>query len=141
MALITYHFRRVSQKPILGLLRLGIGKVRFSDSSTFNGLRPLKVVMHPYIAEGVAFCDTLFCGGGAGKGLPDRNSPLNLGPERPSMTTDCPFPVPPASQLKSINPDISSVSRMMAQDRRAGTSQGRDRIWAGDKMAFAFSQE
>ncbi len=34
------------------------------------------------------------------------------------MATDSPFPVPPASKLKSINPDISSVSRMMAQDRR-----------------------
>ncbi len=50
---------KVSQKPILGLLRLGIGKVQFSDSAIFNGRKPLKMAMHPYIAEGVAFCDTL----------------------------------------------------------------------------------
>ncbi len=50
---LTPLLSRVSQKPILGFLRLGIGKVRFADSATFNGLRPLKVAMHPYIAEGV----------------------------------------------------------------------------------------
>ncbi len=37
--------------------------MRFSDSSIFNGLRSLKMAMHPYIAAGITFCDTRLQGG------------------------------------------------------------------------------
>ncbi|KXJ40317.1 MAG: hypothetical protein AXA67_10695 [Methylothermaceae bacteria B42] len=49
----------MSQKPILELMQLEIGKARFSNSSIFDGLCPSKLAMHPCIAEAVAFCDTL----------------------------------------------------------------------------------
>jgi len=58
----------MSQKLIPGLCDWRIGTWRCPDAFIFNGLPPLKMVVPPWTASGVACGDTLLAGEGLGRG-------------------------------------------------------------------------